>query len=150
MAELGSIYEDAGQDSPRGRDLRVKVEVPAYAIGDGEGAWVEVPAEIEVDGESVARTASPHDRAGAILMRLPEGFPEGGCLRLRGQGETAPGGRAGDLFLEVAIDRAATRPPAARDGASSIHAPPSSNATSTLLLALFAGGAVFYFLFYGI
>lgn len=147
MAELGSIYEDEGQSGPRGRDLRVKVQVPAYAIGDDEGAWVEVPPTIDVDGEPVARTASPHDRPEAILMRLPEGFPEGGCLRLRGQGETPPGGRAGDLFVEIAIDHEAARPPEA------LRAPtpttPTTNAGSTLLLALFAGAAVFYLLFAG-
>lgn len=110
MAELGSIYDESPSAGERGRDLRVSVRYPAWALGDAEGAWIDVPDQVTVDGESVPRTASPHDRPGQVLLRLPESFPEGGFLRLRGQGERPPGGAAGDLFLEINFDREAARP----------------------------------------
>ncbi len=102
MAELGSIFEVDTRTGARGRDLRAKVIYPLAALGHDEGVWVEVPLELRVDGELVRRTPSPFDRGSQVLLRLPEGFPEGGALRLRGQGETPTGGgRAGDLFVQV-------------------------------------------------
>ncbi|HGG56395.1 MAG TPA: hypothetical protein ENK31_01220 [Nannocystis exedens] len=102
MAELGSIYEADTRSGARGRDLHAQVVYPVAALGSSEGVWIDVPLDLMVDGELVRRTPSPFDRDSQVLLRLPAGFPEGGALRLRGQGETpASGGPAGDLFVQI-------------------------------------------------
>ena len=137
MAELGSIFEPEGE-GPRGRDVRVRVRCPAWALGDPEGVELEVPAAVEIDGERVARTRSGFDAGERIRVNLPDGFPDGGTLRLRGQGETpAGGGRAGDLLVTVAIDEAArVRPEAGRGPAGA-----SGGAMVWVALALAAAAA---------
>ena len=138
MAELGSIFEPE-REGPRGRDVRVRVSCPAWALGDPEGVELEVPAVVEIDGERVARTRSGFDVGERIRVNLPDGFPDGGTLRLRGQGETpARGGRAGDLLVTVAIDGAArVRPDAARGAAAG-----SAGAIVWITLAAAAAAAI--------
>ncbi|MCA9718298.1 MAG: hypothetical protein H6713_05445 [Myxococcales bacterium] len=108
MTQLGNIFEQAdggaASGDARGRTLRAEVTVPANSLGDDDGFSVEVPLELPVGDELVARTPSPHDDGAAMTLRLPASFPDGGTLRLRGQGERAPGGRAGDLLLTVRVD----------------------------------------------
>ncbi len=110
MAQLGNIFDEAeaaaggSTSGPRGRTLRAEVTVPANSLGDPEGFMVEVPLQLPHEGEEVARTPSPFDDGAAMTLRLPESFPSGGTLRLRGQGEQGQGGRAGDLLLTIKID----------------------------------------------
>ncbi|MEZ4384724.1 MAG: hypothetical protein R3A79_25570 [Nannocystaceae bacterium] len=143
MAELGSIYEDdprAGAGA-RGRDLRAEVRYPSWALGTADGAWVELPDELLVDGESATRTPSAFDRPGQILLRLPENFPENGCLRLRGQGETpASGGPPGDLFLQIHLDRDAKRPGLLAGAGAGLPALPAGGPPVAVILAVAAGG----------
>lgn len=105
VAQLGSIFDDdAADDGPRGRDLRTEVTIPAWSMGHPDGYAVAVPIELPIDDETAHRTPSPHDDGEHITLRLPESFPDGGTLRLRGQGERGPTGRVGDLLVTVRID----------------------------------------------
>jgi hypothetical protein len=119
VTELGSIFEPevAG---PRGRDLRHDVTVPAWAAGFEPGYSVDVPLQLPAAGGYVARAVSAHDPGAAILLRLPAGFPSGGALRLRGQGEAVDGGQPGDLLLTIHLDPAQTTPPGGWPAASAL------------------------------
>lgn len=110
MAELGSIFEPEA-DGPRGRDLRHEVTVPAWVAGHEPGYSVDVPLQLPALGGYVERAVSAHDPGTGIHIRIPAGFPDGGALRLRGQGEVVPGGCAGDLHLVVRLDRSQSTPP---------------------------------------
>ncbi len=105
MAELGSILADpeAGSDAPRGPDLHVEVEVPRAALGAEDGFEAPVPREVGHGGERVARASSPLEDGEVVTLRLPESFPDGGTIKLRGQGGTHPEGRPGDLLVTVSL-----------------------------------------------
>jgi len=111
VTELGSIFEPEAGDGPRGRDLRHEVTVPAWVAGHEPGTAVDVPHQLPALGGYVERAISAHDPGTAIHIRIPAGFPSGGALRLRGQGEPGPDGRNGDLHLVVHLDGAQTTPP---------------------------------------
>lgn len=105
MSQLGSIFEpDSG--GPRGRDLRAEVRVPGSACGHPGGHLVEVPQELPALGGYARRVSSGFDTGDAVHLRLPADFPDGGTLRLRGQGEASEheGGRPGDLLLTIHVD----------------------------------------------
>jgi hypothetical protein len=109
MAELGSVFEDEGEDEgPCGPDLRVSVEVPRVALGATFRA--PVPLRIAADGELVER-AQTDDDPERIVLHLPEELPERALLRLRKQGGVHPEGPPGDLLVLVEL---VDRPP--RDG----------------------------------
>lgn len=111
MAELGSIFEPETPGGVRGADLRVRVTCPTWALGDPDGVLLEVPSTIEVDGVAIPRVRSPFDEGDRIRVTLPESFPDGGTLRLRGQGGAPAGdGRPGDLLVTIALDVDAPRP----------------------------------------
>lgn len=100
---LGSIYAPESED--KGRDLLWEVQVPARIVGAG-GRPVEIPDRLPVKDapERALRTIHPNDPKGAILLNLPEQFPSGSALRLRGYGEAKAGGTSGDLFLVVTLN----------------------------------------------
>ena len=102
MARLGSVLEEEGS-GPRGPDLVASVRVPRGALGHPDGVWVQIPVALEVDGSLVPRVVSPHDQDEEIQLHLPEGFPDGGSLRLRGQGGQSSAGRPGDLLVRVEL-----------------------------------------------
>lgn len=108
MAELGSILAASeADDGPRGADLRVEVEVPRGALGTESGFEVPVPREIEHAGELVERAPSPLESGDVVTLRLPAQFPDGGTIKLRGQGGVHPEGRPGDLLVTVQLTDAA-------------------------------------------
>jgi hypothetical protein len=111
VTQLGSIFEPEPGEGPRGRDLRADVTVPAWACGFPPGFPVEVPLELPALGGYVRRSAPPGEAGAAVHLHLPAGFPDGGTLRLRGQGEAVDGGRPGDLLLTVSVDRSQASPP---------------------------------------
>ena len=110
MSQLGSIFEPDSGAGPRGRDLRAEVIVPAWACGHPDGYAVEVPRELPALG-GYAQRAAGHDVGDLVHLRLPPEFPEGGVLRLRGQGEALTGGPSGDLLLTVHVDHSQRQPP---------------------------------------
>ncbi len=104
MAELGNILATPqSDDGPRGPDLQVEVEVPRRALGTEAGFEAPVPREIEHGGELIERAASPLEDGEVVTLRLPEGFPDGGTIKLRGQGGVHAEGRPGDLLVTVRL-----------------------------------------------
>lgn len=121
MSSIGSIYDDAPAGEDRGPDLRATVHVPRSGLGAPDGVCVPLPAMLTHDGVSVERTPQPGESLDAITLRLPEDFPDGATLRLRGAGGRGSKG-SGDLFLRVEIsqDAIVVAPPRAlaREGSS--------------------------------
>jgi hypothetical protein len=153
VTELGSIFEPEAGDGPRGRDLRHDVTVPAWAAGHDPGVAIDVPLQLPAAGGYVARAVSAHDPGTTIHVRLPAGFPSGGALRLRGQGEAGPGGRAGDLILVVHLDPTHATPPGSSvwspltwsPGQVLATSPEAPRALVVVVVLAFAVGAVIVF-----
>lgn len=130
MAELGSIFEPTGP-GPRGRDLHADVTVPAWALGLPFPIEVAVPLDLAAEGGYARRVAHAFDAGDRMQLSLPAGFPDGGTLRLRGQGEAHDAGRPGDLLLRVHVDRTRSDPPPeVRAMLASLPAVPPSGPTS--------------------
>jgi len=104
MAELGNVLEPE-TDAPRGQDLMVQVKVPRAALGHPDGYHVPIPRMIAAEGGYVERVASDHDDDDGVVLHLPEDFPSGGALKLRGQGGACEDdeGVPGDLLVEVEL-----------------------------------------------
>ena len=151
MSQLGSIFEPETA-GPRGRDLRAEVRVPAWACGHEDGHSVEVPDQLPAPGGYARRVRSGLDTGDAVHLRLPAGFPDGGTLRLRGQGAAseAGDGRPGDLLLTIHLDLTQTTPPPGSRIAAALTWPsgqvlagsPGAPPTLVILVVLaFAAGA---------
>lgn len=90
--DFGDIFSDlfgargqrGGGHPSRGRDLRYRLEVDFLDAVNGAKKRVTMP-----DGRN-------------LDLAIPAGFEDGQTLRLRGQGERAPGG-AGDVYVEVRV-----------------------------------------------
>jgi len=146
VSQLGSIFEPDPGVGPRGRDLRAGVTVPGWALGHDEGCSVEVPRDLPALGGYAQRVTSDFDAGDAVQLRLPANFPDGGTLRLRGQGEAAEGGRAGDLLLTIHVVGERRPPPAPVTALTwspgQVLASPQAPASLVLWVALvFAAGA---------
>lgn len=173
MTELGSIFEPEAP-GPRGRDLHADVTVPAWALGLPFGYEVQIPLELAAEGGYARRFVPPSaaegEAQGRIRLSLPAGFPSGGIVRLRGQGEAHSEGRPGDLLVHVDVDRRRSEPPpeiaaalaayhAARsapppDGAAGpvayrIHSSPQITAATVTWLAAVLAGIVAWALYAG-
>jgi len=101
---LGSCLDDGvvlPADAPRGRDLQLDATVERHLLGQEGGFELRLPLEVELDGERVQRVPSPPHHDERVRLHLPSTVPEGAVLRLRGQGEPCPQGRAGDLYLTL-------------------------------------------------
>lgn len=110
MGELGNVFdaiepvEPAGPNARAGRDLVANVEVDPRDLGADEGQRVHVPRKLPFAGEAVSRAVHPSDDDEWVRLHLGEGFPDGGALKLRGQGEAGShGGANGDLILKVRL-----------------------------------------------
>ena len=114
MSSIGSIYDDAPVGEGRGPDLRATVKVPRSRLGDPDGVCVRLPPRLEHEGAQLERTPQPGESLDAITLRLPEDFPDGATLRLRGAGARGSKG-SGDLFLriEISSDAIVVSPPQA-------------------------------------
>jgi curved DNA-binding protein len=98
--DLGDIFGQFRRNSgrtqrrpPRGRgrgsDVQAEVEIPfTTAITGGE---------VELD------VRRPAGKSPTIKVQIPAGIEDGKKIRLRGQGEPAPGGAVGDLLLTVRV-----------------------------------------------
>lgn len=143
MSQLGSIFEPDTGVGPRGRDLRVEVTVPGSACGHPQGFVVQVALDLPALGGYARRVVRPED-GDAVHLHLPHDFPEGGTLRLRGQGEASAGGRAGDLLLTVHVDGPRPAPPASALAWSSgqvlANGPPAPTALVLVVAVVFAAG----------
>ncbi len=122
MSSIGSIYDDAPAGEDRGPDLRATVKVPRSGLGAPDGVCVPLPPTLPHDEGQVERTPQPGESLDAITLRLPDDFPDGATLRLRGAGGRGSKG-SGDLFLRVEISQdaivvAPSRELAANEGSS--------------------------------
>ncbi|MGH1345153.1 MAG: hypothetical protein ACRBN8_26565 [Nannocystales bacterium] len=122
MSSIGSIYDDAPAGEDRGPDLRASVKVPRSGLGAPDGVCVPLPPTLTLDGAEVERAPQPGESLDSITLRLPEDFPDGATLRLRGAGGRGTKG-SGDLFLRVEIssDAIVVSPPrevATQEGSS--------------------------------
>lgn len=84
----------------KGEDLHAKVSISledAY-LGSTRSLSLQVP-EIDQDGHMITRTRT-------LNVKIPQGVIDGQRIRLAGQGGPGLGGSpAGDLFLEVVLER---------------------------------------------
>jgi hypothetical protein len=144
VSQLGSIFEPEDAAQPRGRDLRADVTVPAWACGYPPGYSVQVAIELPALGGYARRVTS--DDGDAVHLHLPAGFPDGGTLRLRGQGEALADGRAGDLLLTVHIDASQTQAPGGAltwsSGQVLAGSPPAPAALVLIVGLVFAAAAL--------
>lgn len=75
---------------------------------------IEVPFQTAVTGGEVGVTLQrPGGKVETISVRIPAGIEDGKKIRLRGQGEPAPGGSPGDLLIKI---RVASHPHFSRRG----------------------------------
>jgi len=74
-----------GARMARGRDLRYRLDIDFLDAVNGATKRVTMP-----DGKTLDIT-------------IPAGFEDGQTLRLKGQGEKAPGALAGDVYVEVKV-----------------------------------------------
>jgi DnaJ-class molecular chaperone len=78
---------------------------PAQQPGQDISATITIPFRLAIDG---GKTDVRVDRGGAtetITVTIPQGLPDGGRMRLRGQGlPGSGGGAAGDLLLQVRVE----------------------------------------------
>lgn len=153
MSQLGSIFEPETGTGPRGRDLRAEVTVPAWACGHPAGYSVDVPRELPALGGYARRVVSSFDTGDAVTLRLPSDFPDGGTLRLRGQGEApeAADGSPGDLLLTIHVEPG-ERTPASEavatwsPGQVPATSPPAPAGLVMVVVVAFAAGAALIFL----
>lgn len=100
MGELGSIYDEPGDEAP-GPDLHTVLEIPRGDLG--KPVKVKVPLVLPTEeGELIERA----DRAGegdVVTLNLPTDLVDGATLRLRGEGGVVDGGPGGDLYLLVRL-----------------------------------------------
>ncbi|MFH1469744.1 MAG: hypothetical protein ABIO70_35485 [Pseudomonadota bacterium] len=103
MAQLGSVFPEEDRLRAKGADLHWAVQVPPAALGHAEGAWVRVPRELPGGGARHRRVEAPGEPGEKVLLRLPEGLPDGAVLRLRARGAAGEGQRPGDLLVRVEV-----------------------------------------------
>ncbi len=85
MGGAGGAFGGEGARMARGRDLRYRLEIDFLDAVNGATKRVTMP-----DGKTLDIT-------------VPAGLEDGQTLRLKGQGEKAPGGLAGDVYVEVKV-----------------------------------------------
>ena len=74
----------------RGRDVQAEVQIPFNTAISG--------------GEVQLSLSRPSGKGGTVTVKIPPGIEDGKKMRLRGQGDPAPGGgAAGDLVLTVRV-----------------------------------------------
>lgn len=93
--DFGDVFRQFGGGGGGGRTRRTPPS------GADIAAEIEVPLETMIRG---GKTQIQLDRNGtteSIAVKIPAGMEPGKKIRLRGQGQPIPGGRAGDLLLKV-------------------------------------------------
>lgn len=85
----GSRGQPGSSAPPRGADMTAELEIPFHtAVNGGE-------AQISLRRQS--------GQVETIAVKIPAGIDEGKKIRLRGQGESSPGGTAGDILLTIHV-----------------------------------------------
>jgi curved DNA-binding protein len=87
----------ARRQQQSGRDHHARIDIDLEeAFGGGTRTLDLKRPELKPDGTLELRSHT-------VRVSIPAGVTDGQLIRLAGQGEAAPGGRAGDLYLEVHI-----------------------------------------------
>jgi DnaJ-class molecular chaperone len=79
----------AAQEAVRGADITTELEIPFQTAVLG--------------GQAQISLRRPTGNVETITVKIPAGIDEGKKIRLRGQGEEAPGGTAGDLLITIHV-----------------------------------------------
>ena len=96
-AGFGDLFGRGGA-KPRGR--RRSAQTP----GEDLTARIEIPFKLAIDGGKTDVRIDRDGKTETISVTIPQGLPDGGRMRLRGQGlPGSGGGPAGDLLLEVRV-----------------------------------------------
>jgi len=112
FAEMFGQFAGAGPTAGAGRRGRARARPPRQ--GADIEAELEIPFATAVTGGESQVTLQRGDQTETLAIKIPAGIEDGKKMRLRGQGEPAPGGGpAGDLLLTV---RVAPHPFFQRDG----------------------------------
>jgi DnaJ-class molecular chaperone len=77
------------QGAPRGADVSAELEIPFTMAIDG--------------GQRQITLQRPDGQAQTLNVKIPAGIDEGKKIRLRGQGEAAPDGTAGDILITIHV-----------------------------------------------
>jgi curved DNA-binding protein len=73
--------------------------------GEDISARISIPFRLAIDGGKTDVRVDRGDTGETITVTIPQGLPDGGRMRLRGQGlPGSGGGPAGDLLLEVRVE----------------------------------------------
>lgn len=96
---FGGRASPFGASSQRrsGRDHHARIDI------DLADAFQGASRTLELKRAEVGSGGVPEMRTHTVRVSIPAGVTQGQLIRLAGQGEPAPGGRAGDLYLEVHI-----------------------------------------------
>ncbi|MFM7289921.1 MAG: DnaJ C-terminal domain-containing protein [Planctomycetia bacterium] len=99
FAEMFRGAGGGGGRGPRGRKRAAQV------AGEDVTARIEVPFRLAIEGGKTDVRLDRDGKTETISVTIPQGLPDGGRMRLRGQGlPGSGGGPAGDLLLEVRVE----------------------------------------------
>lgn len=95
---FGDLFGRGRAKASRGRRR------PAQMPGQDVTARIEIPFRLAIDGGKTDVRLERDGTTETITVTIPQGLPDGGRMRLRGQGlPGVGGGPAGDLLLEVHV-----------------------------------------------
>jgi len=107
---FADMFRGAGGGGRTTRGRKRSTQVP----GQDVTARIEVPFTLAIEGGKTDVRLDRDGKTETISVTIPQGLPDGGRMRLRGQGlPGSGGGSAGDLLLEVSVEQ---HPVFRRDG----------------------------------
>lgn len=107
---FADMFRGAGGGGRTTRGRKRSTQVP----GQDVTARIEVPFKLAIEGGKTDVRLDRDGKTETISVTIPQGLPDGGRMRLRGQGlPGSGGGPAGDLLLEVRVEH---HPVFRRDG----------------------------------
>ena len=92
---VGGARSGVRREDIFGGDAQHVIEV------DLEEAFKGTERSLRIEPATVAFGGQPHEQGRTVRVRVPARITHGQRIRLSGQGHAGPGGRRGDLFLEV-------------------------------------------------
>jgi len=99
--DLGDIFRQFGGGSGGGGG-RTRRAAPAK--GQDISAEIAVPLKTVIFGGDTQIQLDHGGKLESISVKIPPGIEPGKKIRLRGQGQPMPGGKAGDLLLKINVE----------------------------------------------